>query len=151
MSGGGLTKSQRTEIDAQAPLGVGTTRTLERVMAAMGLLQEAPIQFEGVEDVLQGGVLCGLPALLAFGLLRHTRESFTLPAGYYPLEIYFLVVSFLALARVGSLEALRYEPPGEWGKLLGLDRIPEVRTLRNKLEQLCEPGGRVQQWSQTLS
>jgi len=35
--------------------------------------------------------------------------------------------------------------------LLGLDRIPEVRTLRDKLEQLCQPGGRAQQWSQTLS
>ena len=151
MSGGALTKSQRSETDAQAPMGVATTRTLERVMAAMGLLKDAPIEFEVVDDVPQGGVLCALPALLAFGLLRHSRESFTLPAGYYPLEIYFLVVSFLALARVGSLEGLRYEPPGEWGKLLGLDRIPEVRTLRNKLEQLCQPGGRVQSWSQTLS
>jgi hypothetical protein len=124
---------------------------LERVMAAMGLLQNAPIKFEMADDVPQGGVLCALPALLAFGLLRHTRERFSLPAGYYPPEIYFLVVGFLALARVGSLEGLRYEPPGEWGKLLGLDRIPEVRTLRNKLEQLCQPGGRAQQWSQTLS
>jgi hypothetical protein len=46
---------------------------------------------------------------------------------------------------------LRYEPPGEWGKLLGLDRIPEVRTLRGKLGQLCQPRGRAQRWSQTLS
>ena len=132
-------------------MGVATTRSLERVMAAMGLLREVPLKFEVADDVAQGGVLSALPALLAFGLLRHTRERFELPAGYYPLEIYFLVVSFLALARVGSLEALRYEPPGEWGKLLGLDRVPEVRTLREKLGQLCQPGGRVQQWSQTLS
>ena len=83
-------------------------------MAAMGLLQNAPIKFEMADDVPQGGVLCALPALLAFGLLRHTRERFSLPAGYYPPEIYFLVVGFLALARVGSLEGLRYEPPGEW-------------------------------------
>ena len=151
MAGGALTKSQRSQADAQAPLGVATTRTVERVMAATGLLKEVPIEFEVVDDVPQGGVLCALPALLGFGLLRHTRESFTLPDGYYPLEIYFLVVSFLALARVASVEALRYEPPGEWGKLLGLDRIPEVRTLRSKLGLLCEPGGRVQQWSQTLS
>jgi Transposase protein len=132
-------------------MGVATTRSLERVMAAMGLLREVPLKFEVADDVAQGGVLSALPALLAFGLLRHTRERFELPTGYYPLEIYFLVVSFLALARVGSLEALRYEPPGEWGKLLGLDRVPEVRTLREKLGQLCQPGGRVQQWSQTLS
>ena len=136
-----LTKSQRSEADAQAPLGVGTTRSLERVMAAMGKLDGVP----------QGGVLCALPALLAFGLLRHTREAFSLPAGYYPLESYFLALGFLALARVASLESLRYEPPGEWGKLLGLDRIPEVRTLRGKLGQLCQPRGRAQRWSQTLS
>jgi hypothetical protein len=151
VSGAALTKSQRSEADAQAPLGVATTRTLERVLAATGLLKDAPIQFEGVDDVPQGGVLCALPALLGFGLLRHTRESFRLPVGYYPLEIYFVVLSFLSLARVASVEALRYEPPGEWGKLLGLDRIPEVRTLRRKLGLLCEPAGRVQRWSQILS
>jgi hypothetical protein len=38
----------------------------------------------------------------------------------------------MALARIRSLEQLRYQAPGEWGKLLGLDRIPEVRTLRAK-------------------
>lgn len=130
---------------------MGTTRSLERVLAAMGKLNGAPITFELVDDVPQGGVLCALPALLAQGLLRHTGRTFNLPAGFYPLETYFLALGFLALARVLSLEGLRYEPPGEWGKLLGLDRIPEVRTLREKLGQLCQPGGRAQAWSQRLS
>jgi len=151
LSGAALTKSQRSEADAQAPLGVGTTRSMERVMAAMGQLDGALIEFELADDVPQGGVLCALPALLAFGLLRPTREAFSLPAGYYPLATYFWALGFLALARVASLESLRYEPPGEWGKLLGLDRIPEVRTLRDKLGQLCQPSGRAQRWSQTLS
>ncbi len=62
-------------------MGVATTRSLERVMAAMGLLREAPLQFEVADDVPQGGVLCALPALLAVGLRRHTRERFSLPAG----------------------------------------------------------------------
>jgi hypothetical protein len=146
-----LTKSQRSEVDAQAPLGVGTTRTLERVLAAMGQLDGAPIEFEVVDDVSQGGVLCALPALLVCGLLRHTRETFSLPAGYYPIEPIFLALAFLALARVASLEALRYEAPGEWGKLLGLDRIPEVRTLRDKIGLLCQPSGRAQRWSSILS
>ncbi len=30
--------------------------------------------------------------------------------------------------------------PGEWGKILGLDRIPEVRTLREKLKILSTQG-----------
>ena len=151
MSAAAPTKSERSAADAQAALGVGATRSLERVLAAMGKLNGAPIAFELVDDVPQGGVLCALPALLAQGLLRHTRQTFDLPAGFYPLETYFLALGFLALARVLSLEAMRYEPPGEWGKLLGLDRIPEVRTLRAKLGQLCQPGGRAQQWSQSLS
>jgi len=132
-------------------LGVATTRMEERLLASLGKLQAAPIRFEAVRDVPKGGVLCALPALLALGLLRHSQESFSLPAGYYPLETIFLSVGFLALARVPSLEALRYEPPGEWGKLLGLDRIPEVRTLRAKLEVLCEEGSAVRQWSGKLA
>lgn len=132
-------------------MGVGTTRGEERLLASLGQLQAAPVRFEAVSDVPKGGVLCALPALLALGLLRHSRESFSLPSGYYPLETIFLSVALLALARVPSFEAMRYEPPGEWGKLLGLDRIPEVRTLRAKLELLCEKGQAVRQWSGKLA
>ena len=57
----------------------------------------------------------------------------------------------MALARVPSLEALRYVAPGEWGKLIGLDRIPEVRTLRQKLGELCSEQGRAERWSGMLA
>ncbi len=145
------TKSQRSVADEQAALGVATTRLEDRLLASLGKLQAAAIQFEAVADVPKGGVLCALPALLALGLLHHSREVFSLPSGYYPLETIFLSIGLLALARVQSLEALRYEPPGEWGKLLGLDRIPEVRTLRTKLDLLCQEPQRVREWSGTLA
>lgn len=138
--------------DQQAALGMATTRLEERLLASLGRLQQgASIRFEQAVDVPGGGVLCALPALLMLGLLRHSPKSFTLPAGYYPLETIFLVIALTALGRVGSLEALRYQPPGEWGKLLGLDRIPEVRTLREKIELLCQDGQMVRQWSSTLA
>jgi hypothetical protein len=35
------------------------------------------------------------------------------------------------------LKRLRYCAPAEWGKLLGLDRAPEVRTLRVKVKTLA--------------
>jgi hypothetical protein len=54
------------------------------------------------------------------------------------LESVFLMLAFLALARLPSLEQLRYGAPGEWGKRLGLDRIPAVRTLRNKIALLSD-------------
>ncbi len=56
----------------------------------------------------------------------------------------------MALARLKSMEQLRYHAPGEWGKLLGLDRVPEVRTLRSKIRLLADAGKR-EQWSAALS
>ena len=109
------------------------------------------MQFECADDVPLGGVLWALPALLSEGLLRHSRKLFTLAEGFYPLETIFLVLAFMALLRVRFIEDLRYEPPGEWGKLVGLDRIPEVRTLREKLGQLCEPAGTAAAWSGALA
>ena len=149
--GRGSTQSERSVVDEEAALGVATTRLDERLLASLGKLQAAPIRFELVTDVPKGGVLCALPALLVFGLLRHSQKHFSLPAGFYPLETIFLVIAFLALARVKSLEKLRYEPPGEWGKLVGMDRVPEVRTLRAKIELLCQDGEAVCQWSGTLA
>ena len=71
--------------------------------------------------------------------------------GFYGIESIFLVLAFLALGRVRSLESLRYHAPGEWGKLLGLDRIPEVRTLRQKITALCSEQGQAQRWSNALA
>jgi len=58
-------------------LGVGTLRTMDRVAAAVGLLDAAPLQFESVDDVPMGGVLCALPALMEIGLLRHPFTATT--------------------------------------------------------------------------
>ena len=49
-----------------------------------------------------------------------------------------LLLTFIALAQVTLMEQLRYCAPGEWGKVLGLDRIPDVRTLRKKLALFSE-------------
>lgn len=121
------------------------------MLASVGKLSEAALRFERCDDVPGAGVLCALPALLAVGLLRRVRECFSLPKGYYPLESIFVALAFLALARVRSLEALRYEPPGEWGKLLGLDRIPEVRTLREKIGLLCQGSEAPAKWGSQLA
>lgn len=132
-------------------MGYGTTRWLERVLASCGLLVSADLKFVPADDVPQAGVLCALPALLTEGLLRHTRSLYSLPPGYYPLESIFLYLALLALVRCPSVEQTRYEAPGEWGKLLGLDRLPEVRTLREKIGILCGQEGRATQWQSRLA
>ena len=132
-------------------MGTGATRSLERVAAAMGQLESAPIEFETTCDVTQGGVLLALPALLAEGLLRFTSQLYQLPKGFYGIESIFLLLALMALARVPSLEQLRYQLPGEWGKLLGLDRIPEVRTLRAKVKLLTQDMGLATRWNVELA
>jgi hypothetical protein len=55
---------------------MGCARVAERVCAAVGLLSDAPSQFESAESVAQGGVLWALPACLANGLLPPARIGF---------------------------------------------------------------------------
>lgn len=42
----------------------------------------------------------------------------------------------MALCRIKNAEQLKQYAPGELGKLLGLDRVPEVGTFRKKLQQI---------------
>lgn len=119
-------------------MGMGATNTLERVAARLGLVEGAEVKFERSLDVTNAGVLFALPALLACGLLRHTDQHFSLPKGYYRLDSIFLLLALMTLSRLKHVESLRYCAPGEWGKVLGLDRIPEVRTLREKIKLLAK-------------
>lgn len=150
LAGPPSSQSQRSTTDSQAEMGMGATNQLDRVAASLGLSGPAPIRFEAALDVPHGGVLLALPALLACGLLRHTDQHFQLPPGYYGLPSLFLLWAFLALCRLKSLEQLRYYPPGEWGKLLGLDRVPEVGTLREKLAHLADQE-QAMAWNAVLS
>ena len=93
--------------------------------------------FRTVQDVPNAGVLLALPALLAVGLLHQAHKYFRLPKGYYGLDSLLLLLAFMALARLESIESLRYSAPGEWGNLLGLERVPEV--LRRRLERTVLP------------
>ena len=129
---------------------MGATDTEGRLLAS--LFKAGPVDpfFSSCLDVPNAGVLLGLPALLTMGLLRHTERYFQLPNGYYRLDSIFLVLAFMALARLKTIEALRYCSPGEWGKLLGLDRIPESRTLREKVRLLTEDN-QAAQWGGELS
>jgi hypothetical protein len=145
-------KSARSDADAAAgdEMGIACTRPCERVMAALGKLPGgASTEFQPCRDVSFGGVLCALPALAANGLFRHLG---TLPdlSGYYMKFHVILLLAYMALCRIKIVERLQYESPGELGKLMGLDRIPEVRCLRNKVSQLSQDEA-PQLWADTLS
>jgi hypothetical protein len=132
-------------------MGRGASNVSARVASSLGALSPVEPVFHSALDVPCAGVLFALPALLGLGLLDTAQESLNpLPNGYYGLESIVLLLALMALARVQTLESLRYQAPGEWGKLLGLDRIPEVRTLRAKIDILCA-NGKAQTWGADLS
>lgn len=118
--------------------------------ASLGSISEAAIRFESCTDVSYGGVLFSLPALISNGLFFQSRDYFCLPEGYYGLNSILIILTFLVLLRVKSLEGVRYLPPGELGKIIGLDRIPEVKTIRQKVDILSE-NGKVDEWRTDLS
>lgn len=134
------TKSERSREDAGASMGVATTDSDLRVLAAIGKIDEAPSEFLPCDDVSFGGVLLALPALLSCGLLRYASRFFSLPSGYYGVGHIFTILAFIALCRIKSIEGLGSSAPGEWGKLLGLDRCPATKTLRGKIKLLAADG-----------
>ena len=147
-----MDKSARSVEDASAATGMGTacTRVVERVLASLGKLNGAPVRFEPCRDVSYGGVLCALPALMANGLLAKADTLLGKLHGYYTLAQMLILLGFLALARIRTIEQARQKAPGEFGRLLGLDRIPEVRCLRRKLDELCAGNG-AEQWAAELN
>lgn len=136
------TKSDRSREDAKAAAGMGTacTRATERVAAAIGLVECATARFEPAHDVDMGGLLAGLPALCANGLLSGIGKHLDLPAGFYSCLHILMTLGFMALGRIRRPENLRHVPPGELGKVIGLDRVPEVRTLREKVSEMAVSG-----------
>ena len=148
----GTTKSERSRLDAKAAEGIGTacTRADERVQAAMGVVKNTVGKFEKNLDVRFGGVLAGLPALCHNGLLSGLGKHISLPNGFYSALHILSVLGFMALARIRRPEGLRHIAPGEFGKVIALDRVPEVRTLRKKIAAISCSGD-MEEWMKDLS
>jgi transposase-like protein len=114
----------------------------ERALARWGLLGEGaqPVFAAGARYPL-AGLLLALPALEATGLLDAAREVYgRLRNGYYGLAATLLTLVFLALAGEPRAEGATRVPPGALGRVLGLDRAPEVKTIRRKLGELAAAG-----------
>ncbi len=147
-----ITKSSRNVVDVAAAdgMGIACTRVGERVLASLGKLIGAAVHFDRCLDVPKAGVLCALPALLANGLLNGAKQMLGQVKGYYTAFHVLLLLAFMVLCRIKTTEKLRGQAPGEFGRLLGLDRAPEVRCLRQKMDELSAGQGS-EQWAAHLS
>ncbi len=130
-------------------IGIGATRVESRALAALGK-QNADISFDPCESIEYGGVLFLLPFLLANGLLSYKQYYSERLSGYYNFDSLILTVAFMYLCRVKNAEQLKHCSPGEMGKLLGLDRVPEARCLRGIIKELSVQE-RASEWNAYLS
>jgi transposase-like protein len=114
----------------------------ERALARWGLLGEGaePVFTPGARYPLTG-LLLALPPLETSGLLEAAREVYgRLKNGYYGLAATLLTLVFLAMAGEPRAEGATRVPPAALGRVLGLDRAPEVKTIRRKLGEFAAAG-----------
>jgi transposase-like protein len=122
-------------------LAAPVTRTNERVAARFGELVEAPVVITEGARLPMAGLLLALPALEMTGLLQVATETFPpMRNGFYGLRATLLTAVFMALLREPRAEGATRIRPADLGRLLGLDRAPEVKTLRRKLAELAGHG-----------
>lgn len=135
----GSTRTDRGLSDLAAAEGIGMAATWvgPRGLAAGGAITQVPVLFGHHQHVEHAGVLFGLPALLSQGLLEASDKVYgAFSQGYYSLRNIMLLLAFMALCRIKNPEQLKKYAPGELGKILGLDRCPEVKCLRAKIEAI---------------
>jgi len=116
-------------------------RSFDRLLAFLGLLDDAAPLFRAGVRVPRAGVLLALPTLVESGVFEVARDIYaSIGPAFYGLRTTLVAVLLMALLRIKRPEALKEHSPEDLGRLLGLDRAPEVKTLRRKLTRLAELG-----------
>jgi len=116
-------------------------RSVDRLLAHMGVLDDAAPRFRDGVAVPRAGVLLALPAIASSGVVEIAREVYgSIGPAFYGLRTTVVALVFMALLRIKRPEALKEHSPPDLGRLLGLDRAPEVKTLRRKLTRLAAFG-----------
>jgi hypothetical protein len=104
----------------------------------MGLIEDAAPVFAPAESLPRAGVLLAIPALVASDVLPVARQIYgSIGPAFYGLRTTLVAYILLALLRIPRPEALKEYAPADLGRIVGLDRLPEVKTLRRKLARLA--------------
>ena len=115
-----------------------THRSIDRFLARMGLLEDAGPLFGDAQRVPGAGVLLAFAALIQTGVFAEARKTYgSLGAAFYGIRNVVATVLVMSLLRIKRPEQLRQHRPPDIGQVLGLDRAPEVKTLRRKLHVMA--------------
>lgn len=126
-------------------------RALDRLMAKQGMLDDAAPLFKNRMNLAHAGVLLVVPLLIASGVLEAGRASFkSLGPAFYGLRTSLMTMLFMSFLRIKNAESLKLDAPPELGWLLGLDRGPEMKTLRRKLAKMGDDSTRTEGFLERL-
>lgn len=139
---GQSSRQERGDHDAEPrPMSLdvdATDRSLDRLLACFGLLDDAAPVFASACGIAGAGVLLAIPALVESGIFVLARKLYGgIGPAFYGLRTTVLVLLVMALLRLNRPEHLKERDPAVLGRILGLDRAPEVKTLRRKLTRLA--------------
>ncbi len=123
------------------PLARPESRQVERQAARRGELAEAEPRITAGAGLPLVGAMVILPALAVTGLLECFEEVYgKAKAAFYGLRSLVLTVVFAAVVGEPRAEGLTRIDPVAVGRLLGLDRAPEPKTLRRRVAALAQRG-----------
>jgi prepilin-type processing-associated H-X9-DG protein len=132
---------QPEEASAPVPMSFDTDpkdRTFDRLLARKGLLDDAAPLFGEGSAVSGAGVLFAIPLLVHSGVFRIAQKLYgSIGPAFYGLRTTILTLLMMALMRIKRPEALKERDPVILGRIIGLDRAPEVKTVRRKLTRLA--------------
>jgi len=119
-----------------------TKRVVDRMMARQGLLKDAEPVFVAEKRIPCGGVLLAVPLIVGNEILGAFEKFYKGVFGnsFYGLRTIIMTLLIMALIRIKRPENLKDYEPEYLGRILGLDRIPEVKTLRCKLGKIANEG-----------
>jgi len=118
-----------------------TNRINDRMYARIGLLDDAVPIFNPGKQIPRAGVLLAVPALIQSDIFSVAEEVYgQIGPAFYGLRTTVLAMLLMALLRIKRPEGIKEYMPADIGRLLGLDRAPEVKTLRRKLSLLASFG-----------
>jgi len=110
----------------------------DRALARLGLLEDARPLFADADELPRAGVLLAVPLLVLSGIPHIFHEVYrSLGPAFYGLRTTIVSLFLFALLRIKRHEHLKEVSPSALGRILGLDRAPEVKTVRRKLTILA--------------
>ena len=113
-------------------------RLWDRLLACFGLLDDAAPLFGNAQAVPGAAVLGAVPVLVANGVFRIAHKVYgEIGPAFYGLRTTLLTLLLMALWRIKRPETLKEYDPQTLGRVLGLDRAPEIKTVRRKLTRLA--------------